>query len=74
MEGLMDDLTRYTELDTTKDPTSDDEKAGKGKKNDGGKGRQKIFGYNGNHGNGGKRKHLEGSSNLLANTNIGNNA
>ena len=45
MGDLMDVLTWYAESDSTKDPTSDDEKSGKGKKN-GGKGHQQ------NNGNG----------------------
>ena len=69
----MDVLTRYAELDTTKDPMSDDEKAGKGKNNDGSKGQQqnnsRYTSNHGNWGNGGKRKHLEGGSDFVANTN-----
>ena len=51
----MDVLTRYAKFDNTKDPTSDDEKSVKGKKNTG-KGQQNNrhnsgHGHNGNHGN-----------------------
>ena len=40
MGKLMDVLTRYGDSDTTKDPSSDDDKSGKGKKNGSGKGQQ----------------------------------
>jgi hypothetical protein len=40
MGKLMDVLTRYGDSDTTKDPSSDDDKTSKGKKNDSGKGQQ----------------------------------
>jgi hypothetical protein len=75
MGELMDALTRYAESDSTKDPNPDDDQAGKGKKNGGGKGNQQNnSGNNGNHGNqgnGGKRKNPEGGLDFVANTNTG---
>ena len=38
MGTLMAALVKYADSDSTKDPESDDEKPGKGKKNDGAKG------------------------------------
>ncbi|XP_073360084.1 uncharacterized protein [Aegilops tauschii subsp. strangulata] len=73
MGYLMDVLTRYVESDSMKDHSSDDDKSTKGKKNGGGKGHQQNYpghnGNNGNHCNGGKRKHPEGGLYLFANTN-----
>ena len=39
MDSLMDVLNRYADSDGMKDPNSDDDKSGKGKKNISGKGR-----------------------------------
>jgi hypothetical protein len=75
MGNLMDVLTRYADSDLTKDPSSDDDKSGKGKKNGGGKGQQQNApsqnGNHYNHVNGGKRKHFDGGSDFVANTNAG---
>ena len=61
MSELMDIVTRYADSDKTKDaPDEEDDKGGKGKKNDG-KGHQ----------NNNKRKNGEGISDLVANTNSG---
>src|SRR3954469_25150243 len=40
MGTLMADLVKYVDSDSTKDPVSDEEKTGKGKKNGNGKGQQ----------------------------------
>ena len=40
MGTLMADLVKYADSDSTKDPASDDEKTGKGKRNGNGKGQQ----------------------------------
>jgi hypothetical protein len=69
MGDLMDVLTRYAESDNMKDPTSDDEKSGKGKKN-GGKGHQPN-GNGNNNNNNHKCKNHERSSDFVANTNTG---
>lgn len=73
MCNLMDVLTRYSNSDGTKDPSSDDDKSGKGKKNGGRKGHQQnasVHNCNQNNQvNGGKRKHPEGRSDFVANTN-----
>ena len=63
-------LIKYADSDSTKDPESDDEKIGKGKKNDNTKGPQpNLANAQGN----GKRK-ADGSSEFVANTNAqGNN-
>ena len=63
-------LVKYADSDSTKDPESDDEKRGKGKKNGNAKGQQpnRV-----NQGGNGKRK-ADGSSEFVANTNAqGNN-
>src|SRR3954470_8534122 len=52
MGTLMAALVKYADSDSTKDPESDDEKAGKGKKNDNSKGQQHHLGSS----SGGKRK------------------
>ena len=64
-------LIKYADSDNTKDLGSDDEKSNKGKKSGNGKGQQhNATGHNGsNQGNGGKRRHPDGGSNLIANTN-----
>ena len=68
MGELMAALVKYADSDSTKDPESDEEKAGKGKKN--GKGHQ----HNpANQGGNNKRKD-DGSLEFVANTNArGNN-
>ena len=58
-------LLKYANSDSTKDPESDDEKSGKGKKNDGAKGQQHN---QAGHGNNGKRK-ADSNSDFVANTN-----
>ena len=65
---LMAALTKYADSDSTKDPSSDDEKAGKGKKNGNGKNQSQNPAGNNNQG---KRKHQDGGSELVANTNTG---
>src|SRR3954467_9947780 len=63
---LMAALVKYADSYCTKDPESDDDKAGKGKKNDNSKGQQ----HNpAGHGNGGKHK-ADGSMDFVANTNV----
>jgi hypothetical protein len=73
MGELMAALTKYADSDNTKDPGSDDDKSNKGKKNGNGKGQQQnVTGNNGNNqGNGGKQRHPDGGSDLVANTNTG---
>ena len=64
MGQLMVALVKYADSDSTKDPESDDEKAGKGKRNGNGKGSQH------NPANQGGNKHkADGSLDFLANTN-----
>ena len=73
MGDLMDVHTKYAESDSTKDPSSDEDKTVKNRKGDGGKGQQN-HGHNGNprgQGNNGKRKQPDGGSDLIANTNTG---
>ena len=62
-------LVKYADSDSTKDPESDDEKPGKGKKNDGAKGQQHN---QAGHGNNGKRK-ADSNSDFVANTNAQDN-
>ena len=63
-------LVKYADSDSTKDPESDEEKAGKGKKNGNAKGQQhKAAGQ----GNNGKRKQADGGSDFVANTGTQNN-
>ena len=65
MGTLMAALVKYADSDSTKDPESDDDKTGKGKKNGNSKGQQ----HNpAGHGNGGKRKE-DSSMDFVANTN-----
>ena len=73
MGELMAACIKYVNSDNTKDPGCDDEKSNKGKKSGNGKGQQQnMAGHNGNNqGNGGKRRHLDGGSDLVANTNTG---
>ena len=62
-------LVKYADFDSTKDPESDDEKPGKGKKSGGTQGQQ----HNpAGHGNSGKCK-ADNSSDFVANTNAQNN-
>src|SRR3954466_7996302 len=67
MGTLMAALVKYADSDSTKDPVSDDEKVGKGKKNGSFKGQQ----YHPGNGSGGKRK-ADGGTDLVANTNVQN--
>ena len=64
MGTLMAALVKYADSDSTKDPESDDEKAGKGKRNGNGKGSQ----HNPANQGGNKRK-ADGSLDFVANTN-----
>ena len=57
-------LVKYANSDSTKDPASDEEKTGKGKKNDNGKGQQ----HNPTSQGGTKRK-ADGKPEFVANTN-----
>ena len=61
-------LVKYADSDSTKDPESDEEKVGKGKKNDNTKGQHNTAGQ-GNHG---KHK-ADNNSDFVANTNAQNN-
>ena len=63
MGTLMAALVKYTNSDSTKDPESDDEKTGKGKKNGNGKGPQ----HNPANQGGNKRK-ADGSLEFVAST------
>src|SRR3954469_10509729 len=67
MGTLMAALVKYADSNSTKDPVSDDEKAGKGKKNGNSKGQQHHPGSSG----GGKRK-ADGNMDFVANTNVQN--
>ena len=61
MGTLMAALVKYADFDGTKDPPSDDERAGKGKKNGNGKGPQH------NPGNqGGSKRKADGSLEFVA--------
>ena len=69
MGTLMAALVKYADSDGTKDPPSDDERTGKGKKNGNGKGPQ----FNPGNQGGGKRK-ADGSLEFVANASAqGNN-
>src|SRR4051812_752837 len=69
MGTLMAALVKYANSDSTKDPESDDEKPGKGKKSGNTKGQQ----HNpAGHGNNGKHK-ADNSLDFVANTNTQNN-
>ena len=59
-------LVKYADSDNTKDPDSDEEKSGKGKKHGRGQ-QQNPTGQS--QGNNGKRKHTNGGSDFVANTN-----
>ena len=65
MGTLMVALVKYADSDSTKDPESDDDKAGKGKRNENGKGSQ----HNPANQGGNKRK-ADVSLNFVANTNV----
>jgi len=65
MGTLMAALVKYADSDSTKDPESDDDKAGKGKRNSNSKGQQHHLAGNGG---GGKRK-ADGNMDFVANTN-----
>ena len=58
-------LVKYADSDSTKDPESDDDKTGKGKKSGSTKGQQHN---QASHGNSGKRK-ADNSLDFVANTN-----
>ena len=69
MGTLMAALVKYADSDSTKDPASDDERTGKGKRNGNGKGPQ----HNPANQGGNKRK-ADGSMEFVANANSqGNN-
>ena len=69
MGDLMAALVKYADSDSTKDPESDEEKAGKGKKSGNTKGQQhSTAGQGGN----GDRK-ADGNLDFVANTNTQNN-
>ena len=63
MGTLMAALVKYADFDSTKDPESDDDMIGKGKKNGNGKGPQHSLANQG----GNKRK-ADGSLDFVANT------
>src|SRR4051812_20990649 len=65
MGTLMAALVKHADSDNTKDPESDDDKTGKGKKSSNSRGRQHNTA---GHGNGGKRK-TDNSMDFVANTN-----
>ena len=70
MGQLMAALVKYADSDSTKDPVSDKEKAGKGKKNGNGKGHQ----HNPANQGGNNKRNADGSLEFVANTNAqGNN-
>src|SRR3954469_10296928 len=66
MGTLMTALVKYADSDSTKDPESDDEKTGKGRRNGNPRGQQQNSA--GNVG-GGKRK-ADGNTDYVANTNV----
>ena len=68
MGTLMAALVKYAVSDSTKDPESDDDNAGKGKRNGNDKGSQ----HNPTNQGGNKRK-ADGSLDFVANTNTQNN-
>ena len=69
MSTLMAALVKYADSDSTKDPDSEEDKPGKGKKNGSAKEQQ----HNpAGHGNNGKRK-ADNSLDFVANTNTQNN-
>ena len=64
MGTLMAALVKYTDSDSTKDPASDEEKTGKGKKNGNGKGQQ-----HNSVGQGGNKRKADGNPEFVANAN-----
>ena len=68
MGTLMAALVKYADSDSTKDPASDDEKTGKGKRNSNGKGQQ----HNPVNQSGNKHK-ADGNLELVANANTQGN-
>src|SRR3954469_10539615 len=68
MGTLMGALVKYADSDSTKDPESEDEKTGKGKKNDNFRGQQH---HSAGNSGGGKRK-ADGNMDFVANTNVQN--
>ena len=58
-------LVKYADSDSTKDPETEDDEAGKGRKNSNSKGHQYKLA---SHGNRGKRK-ADGNMDFVANTN-----
>ena len=73
MGELMEALIKYHDSDNTKDPWDGYERSNKSKKSSNGKGRQQNMAMNNgnNQGHGGKRRHPDGRSDLVANTNTG---
>ena len=69
MTTLMAALVKYADSDNTKDPESEEDKPGKGKKNGNTKGQQHN---SAGHGNNGKRK-TDNSLDFVANTNAQDN-
>ena len=69
MSTLMAALVKYADSDTTKDPDSEEDKPGKGKKNGNTKGKQHNPAGRGNNG---KRK-ADNSLDFVANTNAQEN-
>ena len=70
MGQLMAALVKYVDFDSTKDPESDDEKAGKGKKKGNAKGPQ----HNPANQGGNNERKADSSLEFMANTNAqGNN-
>ena len=70
MGQLTAALVKYADSDSTKDPESDDEKAGKGKKSGNAKGPQ----HNPSNQGGNNKRKADGSLEFVANTNAqGNN-
>ena len=63
-------LIKYVDLDSTRDPDSDEEKSGKGRKN-GKRQQQNTVGQN--QGNNGNLKQADGGSDFVANTNMQSN-
>ena len=70
MLTLMAALVKYADSDSTKDPDSEEDKPGKGKKNGSAKGQQHNLA---GHGNNGKRK-ADNSLDFVANTNAQDNS
>ena len=64
----MTSLVKYADSDSTKDPASDEEKTGKGKKN----GNAKVLQHNPTNQGGNNKRKADGSSKFVANAQ-GNN-